>query len=135
MSDIPKTVQIQVLPESDHFVIRRVDMEGTETRLSVTAEDVMDLARSLPQFAGHILGPPASDEAKAAGFQSSAMAELRKARVNVDALAVRVLLFLEDEFDLTSGYALDATLARGVGESLIKQADFLESAERDQKKQ
>jgi len=124
MTDKPltETIDIALDWEGEHLVLRRLDVNRAVTELRLSQTDVLDLARSIPQFASQNLSD-LSNTARDAGMKSVASIRLNHALVAPAALGEAVILGLEDEMGIRASYALDTDLARRIADDLKRKAD------------
>jgi hypothetical protein len=129
MADKPlsETVKLKLEAEGDHYVLSRLDVRREQTVLRLSEMDLLDLARSLPQFASRQFSD-LTETARDAGMQSVAAARVTRTSVTPAALGEAVIMVLEDQAALKVAYALDAELARHTGEALISRSGMLGGA-------
>jgi len=121
---LSETVKLKLEAEGDHYVLSRLDVRREQTVLRLSEMDILDLARSLPQFASRQFSD-LTETARDAGLQSVAASRVTRTTVSTAALGEAVLLVLEDQAALKVAYALDAELARHTGEALISRSGLL----------
>ncbi len=124
MAEIEDTADVAVVPEGDHFVLKRLDVTGAVTEIRLQRNDVLDLARSIPQFASNSLSD-LSQSARVSGMKSVAAVKLSRAMATPDALGEVILLSIEDELELKATYALDPLIATRLGELLVREGQKL----------
>lgn len=129
MDDKPlsETVKLKLDAEGDHYVLSRLDVRREQTVMRLSETDVLELARSLPQFASRQLSDLTAS-ARDAGLQTVAASRVTRATVSPAALGEAVLLVLEDQAALKVSYAFDAELAKNIGEALISRSGSLGEA-------
>ena len=104
---LSETVRLKLEPEGDHYVLSRLDVRREQTVMRLSETDVLELARSLPQFASR-QHSDLTASARDAGLQTVAASRVTRATVSPAALGEAVLLVLEDQAALKVAYALDA---------------------------
>jgi hypothetical protein len=96
-------------PKGDGFVLRRTDAAGKSRSLTLSDNDVLQLAQAALSLRGHIL----AKRSPAGGSHPAVMAtSVARLRLGVDALAEDVLLTLIAPSGVPVGFALSDEVAQ-----------------------
>ena len=125
--DIADTREMQFFPTQGHYVFKRTNIDGISESINLTSDDILKLCQTIPQFARQIL--QSEQPRRVPGLEQSVPVKINKAFLNVDTHSTVVLLFVDDEFGLTSQFVMDHVLAKNMGEGLIDRAATVQSAE------
>lgn len=108
----------------DSYLLIMTDSEGQETQVPLTQMDVVFLSQHTQRLARDIA---TSKTASLGGIQLSFSLPLEGFEISSDLNTCNVLLRLYDETGLGTGYSLEPSHARNLGERLIARADEAEN--------
>jgi hypothetical protein len=105
-----------------NFVLTKTHPPGTSQDIGMTANEVLELARRLPQFAQQVLEFQ-NPSVAAAGLPMRVPAAIRGYETGHDLQQRFVVLSIDDEFGLTTRFSLPSDDALRLAHALITEVD------------
>ena len=107
----------------DEFELTKTPPTGEVQRVLLTAAEILEMARRLPQYVQQIITRLNPSVANLPGLENALVGEVVQSKVGLDVYKTMVGLSLTDAQGTTMNYALSLEAARDIGTKLLASVD------------